>query len=500
MWIPDKPPALNYQFKLAGGTYGVPRIEILDHTLTNFLQTSYHFLTIDLVSWCLVEQKGNQTVMQNKPQLLAVLALALATSVTRAEQIKVTTALGRPVLLADERQTTYLKIGLTGFSGTVMERRTPVNVAIVLDRSGSMAGEKLRKTKEAASLAIDRLNSDDIVSVIAFDDKVQVLVPATKVADRASINDAIAHLTPGGSTALFAGVSKGAAEVRKFLDRQRMNRIILLSDGIANVGPSSPSELGDLGASLIKEGISVTTIGVGADFNEDLMTQLARRSDGNHGFAETAQDIARLFNAEFGDILSVVAQEVTVRVRCGDGIRPIRTLGREADITGQTVITTLNQLYANHQKFIMLEVEIPATADGRSRDIASVEVSYANMATHETDRLRSSVAARFTSSQRQVLDHENTDVMAAAIELIAVINNDHALSLRDAGKINEARAALIDNSVFLDSNAERYKSDKLRGYKAENLQQAAGLSNEVWSTTRKGMRGGQYSREQQQSY
>jgi len=84
--------------------------------------------------------------------------------------------------------------------------------------------------------------------------------------------------------------------------------------------------------------------------------------------------------------------------------------------------------------------------------------------------------------------------------LIAVINNDHALSLRDAGKINEARAALIDNSVFLDSNAERYKSDKLRGYKAENLQQAAGLSNEVWSTTRKGMRGGQYSREQQQSY
>lgn len=86
-------------------------------------------------------------------------------------------------------------------------------------------------------------------------------------------------MVAGGGTALYAGVAQGASELREFLDPHRVNRIILLSDGQANKGPSSPSELGNLGAALISEGISVTTIGIGLGYNEDLMTQLAPRSD-----------------------------------------------------------------------------------------------------------------------------------------------------------------------------------------------------------------------------
>ncbi len=104
---------------------------------------------------------------------------------------------------------------------------------------------------------------------------------------------------------------KGSSEVRKFINRNRVNRVILISDGIANVGPSSPEALGNLGASLGKEGISVTTIGLEAEYNEDLMTKLAMYSDGNHAFAETPQDLARIFDHEFNDILSVIAQDVT---------------------------------------------------------------------------------------------------------------------------------------------------------------------------------------------
>ena len=438
--------------------------------------------------------------MQHKLILVAAV-ISAATLSARSEPITFTTSLGRPVLMSDQKQTTYLKVGLTGFSGRYLERRTPVNVAIVIDRSGSMAGEKLRKAKEAAIMAIDRLNSDDIVSVVAFDDTVRVLVPATKVSDKPAIDAAIERLGPGGSTALFAGVSKGAQEVHKFLDRNRVNRVILLSDGIANVGPSSPAELGDLGGSLIKEGVSVTTIGLGADFNEDLMTQLARKSDGNHGFAETAQDVVRIFNSEFGDVLSVVAQEVCVRIHCGDGVRPVRVLGREADITGRTVTLSLNQLYSDQQKFVVLEVEVPAMPDGRSCDIASVEVSYANMATHQSDRLHRVATARFTSSQREVAQNENAEVMAAAIEMIGVENNKHALELRDAGKIAEARQTLLDNSHFLAENAEKYKSESLRSYSTLNDRDATNVDNlGDWGVNRKMMRRDQFQRGQQQSY
>ena len=179
-------------------------------------------------------------------------------------------------MLADKKQAAFVKIGLTGFKLDSKDKRAPVNVAIVLDKSGSMEGDKIAKAKDAAIAAIGRLGSDDIVSVVAYDSTVQVIVPATKLSDKESVIEQIRRIEAGGSTALFAGVSKGADELRKFLDKNRVNRVILLSDGLANVGPQSPSELGALGASLMKEGISVSTMGLGLDYNEDLMTKLAQ--------------------------------------------------------------------------------------------------------------------------------------------------------------------------------------------------------------------------------
>ena len=109
---------------------------------------------------------------------------------------------------------------------------------------------------------------------------------------------------------MFAGISKGAAEVRKFLDKDRVNRVILFSDGKPILVSSSSKALGRSRISLIKEGISVTTLGLGEGYNEDLMNQLARRSDGNHTFIESPTQLVKIFNAEFGDILSVVAQKL----------------------------------------------------------------------------------------------------------------------------------------------------------------------------------------------
>jgi Ca-activated chloride channel family protein len=211
--------------------------------------------------------------------------------------------------------------------------------------------------------------------------------------------------------------------------------------------------------------------------------------------------LARIFNSEFGDVLSVVAQEVMVRIRCADGVRPVRALGRDADITGRVVTLSMNQLYSDQQKYVLLEVEVPATADRQSRDIAAVDISYANMSTHESDRLHRAVSARFASSQGEVAQNENADVMAAAIELIAVENNKRALVLRDAGKTEEARQLLLDNSSFLNENAVKYKSESLRSYSTLNSRDAGNVNKpQEWSNSRKLMRKDQYQREQQQSY
>jgi len=426
------------------------------------------------------------------------IVLAGAQSLKASEQVKVDVAVAKPYLLAGQKQTSYIRVGLTGIPINDTGRRTAVNVAIVLDKSGSMTGEKLRKAKDAAFASIDRLGPNDIVSVIAYDQTVDVLVPATKVSDRQTLRASIEKLSAGGSTALFAGVSKGAAEVRKFLDRQRVNRIILLSDGQANVGPSSPADLGNLGASLIKEGISVTTLGLGLDYNEDLMTQLARKSDGNHYFIENSTDLARQFGYEFDDVLSVVAQEVTVGITCGPGVRPIRVLGREADITGQTVTTYVNQVYGNQEKYVLLEVEVPAQQAGTEQNLANVNVSYVNMASKNPDKIARVASTRFTGSASLVESSTNATVMTSAIEQIAVERNKQAVLLRDQGKIEEARKVLLDNAAFLSENAVKYNSKELEEYKGKNTKDADSLAPAVWESQRKAILSEQNVRQSQQ--
>jgi Ca-activated chloride channel homolog len=430
---------------------------------------------------------------------LLAATLAVAASV-EAQQVKMNCSLAHPFLQADRQQTTFLKVGLTGFDLRDTSRRVPVNVALVLDRSGSMSGTKLERAKEAAIAALQRLNRDDIVAIVTYDDTVRVIVPATKVSDREALESAIRRIESGGSTALFAGVSKGAEEVRKFLDRNRVNRIILLSDGLANVGPSSPGDLAELGTSLAREGMSVTTLGLGSDYNEDLMSRLARASDGNHAFIEDAKDLTRIFNCEFGDILSVVAKDVTVTIDCASGVRPVRALGRESSISGRRAVVGIQQLYAGQEKYVLLEIEVPPGRDGSSRDVATVTVSYANMATRVSDRLTSTLSALFTRSEDKVSSAVEKEVMAAALLQTATERNRMAVELRDKGEIDKARDLLTLNAKLLVEAADKYKSAKLGEYGVRNDLDAQNLESAAWEKQRKSMYDDQYKNERQRSW
>ncbi|MDX2507614.1 MAG: VWA domain-containing protein [Gammaproteobacteria bacterium] len=433
--------------------------------------------------------------------VIMVISTMHTTVLAGAAEVKLSTNMATTVMEADKRQTAFLKVSLTGFEVNDKQARIPANIAIVLDKSGSMRGQKIDYARQAAIHAIAKLSKNDIVSVVTYDSHVNVIVPATKVSDKDSINRLIQSIKADGNTALFAGISKGAAELRKFLSANQVNRVILLSDGLANVGPQSPSELGQLGVSLSKEGISVTTIGLGLGYNEDLMTQLAGFSDGNHAFVEKPSDLVKIFQYEFGDVLSVVAQDVNIIIECGENIRPIRILGRQGEIIGNKISTRLNQLYSGQEKFILLEVEVPEHEANTQAVIAAVKIDYNNLYTHSRYKLNDSVSVNFSASKKEVEESIDTRVYESSVEQVANEYSKEALMLRDKGDISGARQLLNKSADYLQSNAGKLSSDLLKKQEMEARKDAQELDNSKnWMRTRKALKEKQYKRSVQQSY
>lgn len=419
--------------------------------------------------------------------------------IINARTISVNAGLATPVMQANSEGTAFLRVALTGFELDSGIQRPPLNVALVLDQSSSMSGDKIQRAKEAAIMAVSKLSANDIVSIVTYDTRVRVLVPATKVIDKSRLYDAIQSIQANGSTALFAGTSVGANQVSTYLSQERVNRVVLLSDGMANVGPDSPKELGDLGRALAKKGMSVSTIGLGLGYNEDLMTQLANYSDGNHDFVKNSADLARVFDREFGDAMSVVAQDVDIEIICDEGVTPIRVVGRDGTIIGQRVTTRFNQLYSAQQNYVILEVRVPASKNASERQVAEVNVSYNNMATQRKETKSDLVAVQFSDNSQKVKGAIDKVAYESAVEQIANIQTQKALVLRDQGKVEEAKEVLVSNAGYLDRASTLISSSKLGRQSAESEAEAEVVDKDAeWNESRKSIKAKTYKRSKQQ--
>jgi len=444
--------------------------------------------------------------MKRSSLLLMLLAIGLAllpaaesagTSLVRCDL-----ALDRGVLLAGPAQTTVIKVTLDAPDIPRDAERPPINLALVLDRSGSMSGDKLVKAREAAIAALHRLGPGDIFSLVVYNHGVETLVPAQSAANTEWIEARIRSIGAGGNTALYGGVSQGAAEIRKSLGKGYIHRIVLLSDGLANVGPSSPSDLERLGAALLKEGISVTTIGVGTDFNEDLMSRLAGSSDGNHYFVESSRDLPRIFAAELGDVLSVVARKVVVEIECPAGIRPLRIIGREGRIRGNRVELHMNQLYGGQEKYALIEVEVPPSRADQVIDLATARCAYENALTARQEDSTAQIQARFSPRPEDVRQSANRQVQESVVENEMAISRDRALDLYNAGKPAAAASELMQSSEELKRKNEALGFDDLAGRAGALEQDAAEFrEGELSSPRKKEIRSDSYKvRSQQKDY
>jgi Ca-activated chloride channel family protein len=377
------------------------------------------------------------------------LVTGLAANLCAGDTLRLKLEPDREFLLSGSPHEVVVKIDLTAAGHKKKVKRTPLNLAVVLDRSGSMTGAKIEKARQAAMGLVDQLAPGDFFLLIAYSDQAEVLVLAQELEDKEAVKSRISHIRPGGSTALYAGVDLGATQIQRHLSSRRINRVILLSDGLANVGPSSTQDLRQLGHALSERGISVTTIGVGDDYNEDLMAGLAEARDANYYYVTDTERLPEIFAKELGGLVTVAAREVKIEIICPKGVKPIGLIGRPEVFAGQKAAVQLSQLALEQNRYLFLRCLV----NEPQPEIAVVNVRYTDELNGGAEQsLSERATVRFTEDQTVAAKSERAGIVAQKELMLTAVAKDAALADADAGRYQQAAQTLNRQAIVLDSN------------------------------------------------
>ncbi len=373
----------------------------------------------------------------------------------------------RAYLRAPARSTRYVVVRLVAPDVRSRPDRLPVNVSLVLDRSGSMGGPKIRLAKEAVDRAIATLDHRDRFSVVFYDDHVDVVVAST-IADggaRAAARDALRRVDARGSTNLFEGWMRGCEQVAMHAGGEVVSRTLLLTDGLANVGITDRFELETHAAELRRRGVATSTFGVGHDFDEALLETMASAGGGNFYYIEDERQIADFMTSELGEALEVVARDVRLEVRLPHGAQ-LEMLGRErVDRRGPEEWTVeVGDLVARQEREVVLRVNFPYGSPGEPADVT--------VAVRDRDAVFAGgrAAARWVYADHATNDRQprTHDVDRLVARLFAARARMDAVAFNKAGDLRRASATLDGVATrirgYADGDAELVAlADELTG-------------------------------------
>lgn len=242
-----------------------------------------------------------------------------------------------------------------------MPVRKPYHLALVIDRSGSMSGEPIREAVRCARHMVDRMAPSDQASLIVFDDRVKTLVGAQPVGDRKALHMALSRIHEGGSTNLHGGWKAGADDLLPGAADSALARVILLSDGNANVGEITETEpIAALCQEAAMKGVTTSTYGLGRDFNEDLMVGMAKRGQGNHYYGDTAADLFEPFAEEFDLISNLHSRHVKLALGAPDGVKMTLLNDYPVEAREGFPLIRLPDIPYGAEAWAIIELEIPA--------------------------------------------------------------------------------------------------------------------------------------------
>lgn len=364
------------------------------------------------------------------------------------------------------------------------QKRTPLNISIVIDRSGSMQGVKMGFAKKAAKAIIDQLLPEDFVSIVIYDNSVDSLQTPVSPTNKDAIRSRIDGITPRGATDLWGGTEQGYRFVQRNYRSGCINRVLLISDGLANAGLTDSAQI-MRNVQLYKDeqGITLSTFGVGLDYNENLMTAMAETASGNYYFIDSPDKIVPLFNKELTGLLNVVAQEASSEISLPQGVQVTKGYPLPYTQHDRVLTVRLRDLFAEDTKSTWFHFTMDDHMAGELVFTSTLHYTDVLDGKEKTATNRNVMSA--TRMLDPYLTHFNKGVIEQVILFTASENMERAMALVDKGRHEEAQKLLGSNKDYLllnrrftgdDANMIRLDSANL--YYQAQARQAATMSTD----------------------
>jgi Ca-activated chloride channel family protein len=339
-------------------------------------------------------------------------------------------------------------VEVSGAENTKAKAASPANLSIVIDRSGSMRGTRIRNAIAAAETAVQHLNDGDVVSVVTFDTQVQTVVSPTVIGagQRERVQSDIRRIQLGGDTCISCGIELGMTLLEQ--TPGRVNRMIVLSDGDANNGVRDVPGFRAMAQRALGRSISITTIGVDVDFNEKILSAIAEESNGRHYFVENDAALARVFEQETESLTQTIASNAEVAIDLAPGVELDRVFDRAFRRAGNRIFVPLGSFSQKDTKTVLLKVRVAPKSDEKLA-VASVELAYRDLV-RDADQKQSGKLEVGVTKDAEPID----PVVNARLQ-----RSETAAALKDAnrlfeqGKGEEARRRLATQQTALASAA-----------------------------------------------
>lgn len=361
--------------------------------------------------------------------------------------------LGHATLPGLRSSETFLLVEVAAPEATSVDARAPVNLSIAIDRSGSMKGKRLTNAIAAARGMLSRLRPDDTISLVAYDDTAELLVAPTTVEriDRLGFERALSGLQSGGHTCMSCGLDLARAQVRR--RSGAINRILLLSDGVANRGLTTASEMRLLGDVARSEQTAITSIGVDLDYDERMLFAVSQASNGNHYFVEDPAGLPAVFEREAANLVGTMADRVDVDVQLAEGVELLEVIARGHRRDGDDrVALSFGSLGAGEDKSALLRVRVPAGLGART--LADVRLRYRDL-TEDRDaeaQGRLGVVLDPTSDRVAALDPRVEERLGRRDTLDALLGANEAFA---RGEVATAQRKLEDARTQVQERLRR---------------------------------------------